>query len=239
MGQCLESEQQFMSLSRPVKFFILEKLLLPLAVFPIRLLVKSWRRCEADRAVLREVARRPRVVLITYHGMLLHLLAFARLAPRPLVVMTSPSFDGRLLAAFLKGFGVDHVFGSSASRSIGGSLEFVRRIRSGEIGLIAVDGPRGPRCVAKPGFLKIAAAADAHLLLATSSAGRGISFGTWDGAHLPAPFARVRLTLQLLPPPAGINPQAEIDRVQNALIDAARGIASPVLGDPMLRPRGL
>jgi lysophospholipid acyltransferase (LPLAT)-like uncharacterized protein len=224
---------------RPVKFFILEKLLLPLAVFPMRLLVKSWRRREPDPVVIREVSRHRRVVLITYHGMLLHLLAFAPLAPRRLVVMTSPSFDGRLLAAFLRRFGIDHVSGSSASRNVGGSLEFVRRIRSGDIGLIAVDGPRGPRCVAKPGFLKIAAAAGAHLLLATSSAGRGIVFGTWDGAHLPAPFSRVQLSLQLLPPPANEDPEADIGRVQKALIDAAREIASPVLDDPMLRPREL
>jgi lysophospholipid acyltransferase (LPLAT)-like uncharacterized protein len=228
-----------MILSRPVKFFILEKLLLPLAVFPMRLLVKSWRKREADPAIIREVGRHRRVVLITYHGMLLHLLAFAAVAPRQLVVMTSPSFDGRLLAAFLRKFGIDHVSGSSASRNIGGSLEFVRRIRSGDIGLIAVDGPRGPRCVAKPGFLKIAAAAGAHLLLATSSAGRGIAFGTWDGAHLPAPFSRVQLSLQLMPPPAKKNPEADVDRIQKALIDAAREISSPVLGDPMLLPREL
>jgi hypothetical protein len=221
-----------MILSRPVKFFIIEKLLLPLASAPFRCLMKTWRVRVLEAETLERMAATSRLVLVTYHGMLLHILPFGSIAARygrRIVVMTSPSYDGRLLATFLRRLGVASVRGSSRSRSITGAKNLISRIKAGDIGLIAVDGPRGPRCVAKPGFLKIAAAADAHLLLVTTSASRGITFGTWDGAHLPAPFARVRLSLQLLPPPERENLQRELAEVQDALVAAAREIGSPVL----------
>jgi lysophospholipid acyltransferase (LPLAT)-like uncharacterized protein len=218
-----------MLLSRRTRFFILEKILLPVAIFPFRLLLKSWRPRAPDEKTLQQVAATTPLFLVTYHGMLLHLLAFPRFFPRRFVVMVSPSHDGRLLGAFLKHLGIAHVFGSSRSRNVAGSLEFIRRVKAGEIGLIAVDGPRGPCCVAKPGFLKMASAAGAHLLVVTSTASRGMSLKTWDRAHLPAPFAALKLSLQLLPPPATIDPERELSAVQQLLVSSARQIGSPVL----------
>ena len=145
--------------------------------------------------------------------------------------MLSPSYDGRLLAAFLKHFGVNHVFGSSRSRNIAGPLELIRRTQAGEVGLIAVDGPRGPRGVVKPGFLKLAAAADAHLLLVTTSASRGITFKTWDRAHIPAPFAKLQVSLQLLPPPKRAEAEQNLFAVQTLLLSSAREVGSPIVQD--------
>lgn len=194
--------------------------------------MRSWRKHTPDPETIRRVTETPRLVLAAYHGTLLHLLAFAPLAAihgRRLVVMTSPSYDGGLLAALLKRFGIGSVRGSSRSRAIRGAQEFIWRIREGDIGVIAVDGPRGPCCVAKPGFLKIASFARAHLLLATTSASRGISFGTWDRAHLPLPLARVELSLQLLPPPPAGSATQELPEIQEKLIGEAMRMASPVL----------
>ena len=216
-------------LSRRTRFFILEKILLPVAIFPFRLLVKSWRPHAPDEKTLQQMAAATPLFLVTYHGMLLHLLAFAPFSPRRLVVMVSPSYDGRLLGAFLRHFGIAHVFGSSGSRNVAGPLEFIRRVKAGEIGLIAVDGPRGPCCIAKPGFLKLASLAGAHLLVVTTTASRGMSLKTWDRAHLPAPFAALELSLQLLPPPDATDPQRELSAVQELLVSSARKIGSPVL----------
>jgi len=218
-----------MNLPRRQYFFILEKVLLPIIVFPLRLLVKSWRWPDADAVMIQRISETPRIMLVTFHGMLLHLLALPRFIPRQGVVMLSPSYDGRLLAAFLKHFGVNHVFGSSRSRNIAGPLELIRRTRAGEVGLIAVDGPRGPRGVVKPGFLKLAEAADAHLLVVTSAASRGITLKTWDRAHLPAPFAKLRFSLQLVPPPTRTDSEQALSAVQVLLLSSARAIDSPVV----------
>lgn len=218
-----------MLFSRPIRFFILEKILLPVVIFPLRLLVKSWRLKSVDEKTLGQAPATAPLVMVTYHGMGFHILAYARVLPRRLVVMVSPSQDGRLLAAFLKYFGVAHVLGSSTRRNVGGSLEFIRKVKAGMIGVIAVDGPRGPCAVAKPGFLKLASAAGAHLLLATTSASSGITLKTWDRTHLPAPFATLQLSLQVLPPPDNADPGRELSLVQGLLLTSARKIASPVV----------
>ena len=220
-----------MILPRRQYFFILEKILLPIIAFPVRLLVKSWRWPAADAVMIQRISETPRIMLVTFHGMLLHLLALPRFIPRQGVVMLSPSYDGRLLAAFLKHFGVNHVFGSSRCRNIAGPLELIRRTQAGEVGLIAVDGPRGPRGVVKPGFLKLAAAADAHLLLVTTSANRGITFKTWDRAHIPAPFAKLRVSLQLLPPPKRTEADRNVSAIQALLLSSAREVGSPIVQD--------
>ena len=224
-----------MILPRRQYFFILEKILLPIIVFPVRLLVKSWRWPDADAEMIRRISDTPRIMLVTFHGMLLHLLALPRFIPRQGVVMLSPSYDGRLLAAFLKHFGVNHVFGSSRSRNIAGPLELIRRTQAGEVGLIAVDGPRGPRGVVKAGFLKLACAADAHLLLVTTSASRGITFKTWDRAHLPAPFAKLQFSLQLVAPPSRTDSGQTLSAVQALLHSSAREIGSPVVQSDVRR----
>jgi lysophospholipid acyltransferase (LPLAT)-like uncharacterized protein len=220
-----------MILPRRQYFFILEKILLPIVVFPLRLLVKSWRWPAADAVMIQRISETPRIIVVTFHGMLLHLLALRRFTPRQCVVMLSPSYDGRLLAAFLKHFGVNHVFGSSRSRNINGPLDLIRRIQAGELGLIAVDGPRGPRGVVKPGFLKLAGAADAHLLLVTTSASRGINLKTWDRAHIPAPFAQLQVSLQLLPPPKRTDAEQNLSAVQALLLASAREVESPIVRD--------
>ena len=222
---------------RRLRFFILERAILPLAIGPLRLLRRSWRAHGPDGRTLREMMQAPRVVLVTYHGMLLHLLAFSQLPPahgRRLLVMLSPSRDGRLLAATLARFGIDHVFATSGSRAIGGSLEFVERVRAGEIGVVAADGPLGPCCVAKPGPLRIAAAAGADVAVATTAASRGMRFRSWDRAHLPAPFAHVALSLRMIPCPQTRADESQVADLQRVLLDGARRIKSPVL-PPELR----
>ena len=219
------------------RFFLLEKLILPVAMPVLCLVVRTWRLRPPDSATLEQVFREPRLVFATFHGMLLHLLGFWRLPAaygRRVIVMLSPSLDGRLLAAALAHFGVDHVYATTASHSVAGSVEFIRRIRAGDIGIIAADGPRGPCCRAKPGFLQIAAAANAQVILATSSSGPGIRFGSWDRAHLPLPFARVQSSLQVLPAPAAAGDKHALAAAQAALLESARTMRSPVL-PPALR----
>jgi lysophospholipid acyltransferase (LPLAT)-like uncharacterized protein len=209
---------------RRLRFFLLERLVLPLAIVPFKLLVSTWRTIPPDAEVVRRVAQAPRVVLVTYHGMFLQLVAFAKVFRghgRKLVVMLSPSLDGRLLAAFLSHFGIDHVRASTSRRGISGSLDLIRRIRQGDIAIIAVDGPRGPCCVANPGYGRIASSAGARVALAATSARRGITFGSWDRAHLPLPFARVEVVLEL--------PEAADDGIADRLLGAALRLHSPVV----------
>jgi lysophospholipid acyltransferase (LPLAT)-like uncharacterized protein len=217
--------------ARRLRFFALEKVALPVGIVPLRALVRTWRARGGDDPSVLTMMAAPRVILATYHGMFLHLLAYSRIPPkfgRRLVVLVSPSLDGRLLAAALAHFGIDHVFGTSSARAVSGAREFIGRIAAGGLGVIAADGPRGPCCVAKPGLLEIAALADAQVFLALTSARRGLTLPSWDRTHLPAPFTTVDLKVRPFVP-AGAAGLDQLAAMQSQLIALAHSIASPVL----------
>ncbi|MBI4514234.1 MAG: DUF374 domain-containing protein [Deltaproteobacteria bacterium] len=220
---------------RNLRFLLFEHVLLPPGVMAFRLLMRSWRAEGPDPAIIRQLAGQPRIIVLTCHGMLLHLPRFSRIAAehgRRFVVMLSPSRDGRLLAAALQRLGVGHVRGTTRSRGVAGALELIERVKAGDVVVIAVDGPRGPNCVVQPGVLRLAAAAGAQVVLAVTSAGRGLTFGSWDRAHLPAPFARVQITLHLLPPPLMEKGAGALAFVQETLVAAGRALRSPVFPPP-------
>jgi lysophospholipid acyltransferase (LPLAT)-like uncharacterized protein len=217
---------------RRLRFFALEKVVLPVSIRPLRLLVRSWRPHGGEDPIVLDALAAPRIVVATCHGMLLHLLAYAPIVfkrGRRMIVLVSPSLDGRLLAAALGHFGIDHVFGTSNSRGVSGAREFIARIASGDIGIIAADGPRGPCCVAKPGLLEIAALADAQIFLALTSARHGLTLPSWDRSHLPAPFAAVNLTARPFVPQPTVGLDGQLEAMQSELLAMARSIASPVL----------
>lgn len=209
------------NLRRRIRFLLLERIALPVLALPFRLWVASWRLDAAAAAALRDVAARPRVVVATFHGGLLHLLAFAaplrRLGRRP-VVLVSPSRDGSLLTAALARFGVGAVRGTEGSRGIAGARQFSRAVAAGAVGIVAVDGPRGPRRGVKPGVLHLSAAAGADLVAAVTAGAPGIVLGSWDRAHLPLPGARVRVAVRAVPQGAS---GAGLERLRAALLDLA------------------
>jgi lysophospholipid acyltransferase (LPLAT)-like uncharacterized protein len=218
--------------ARRLRFGALERVALPIGIVPLRMLVRTWQPRGADDPNFLAAMAAPRVVTATYHGMFLHLLAYARIAHRchrRLVVLVSPSLDGRLLAATLKHFGIGHVFGTSNSRGIGGAREFIARIAAGDIGIIAADGPGGPCCVAKPGLLEIAALADARVFLALTSARHGLTLPSWDRLHVPIPFATIEIRSNQFIPEAAAGLEGQLAAMQSEMLALARSIASPIL----------
>ena len=212
----------------------------------VRALVWTWRVHGADPLELQRTLDAPRVILVTFHGMLLQTLRCRHVVVAPgrrPFVMLSPSLDGRLLAATLRHFDTDHVYGTIGSHGITGAREFIRRVQDGDVGIIAADGPRGPGGVAKDGFLRLAAAAQAHVSLVTLSARHGISFNSWDRARLPLPFATLQLSVRVLPPPVEGNYEAALAAAQSAFADTAahysRGITSRPNSSSMSGPRKL
>lgn len=67
----------------------------------------------------------------------------------------------------------------------------VRHLAGGDAAF-AVDGPRGPVGVAKPGALLAARAANTELRpVATAASRTWVLHGTWDGFEIPLPFSRI------------------------------------------------
>jgi lysophospholipid acyltransferase (LPLAT)-like uncharacterized protein len=190
---------------RRLRFYLLERLVLPLAMWPLRAWLWSWRTSGPDPSLIADVLARQRVIFTIFHGTLLEGLVYQalwRAHGRRWVVLTTPSLDGQFAAAMLDRVGVGCAPLVPGARGVAAAREFVARVAQGDIGVILVDGPRGPRGVVKPGVARTIEAARADVVAAGLWASRGIRFNSWDRTYLPAPFARVHLCCHLLAPPA-------------------------------------
>lgn len=191
---------------RRLRFFLLERLVLPLAMWPLRVWLWSWRISGPDPQLIAAVATRQRVVFTIFHGTLLEGLGYYALwrpHGRRWVVLTTPSLDGQFAAAMLERMGVTAAPLVPGTRGAAAAREFIARVAAGDIGVILVDGPRGPRGVVKAGVAATIEAARADVVVAGLASSRGVQLNSWDRSYLPAPFARVHLCCHLLAAPGG------------------------------------
>lgn len=108
--------------------------------------------------------------------------------------LVEDSWRGDVLAGVLNHFGFRDFRISTGHRprkSERGVLGFVRFLRQGHDGSIAMDGPAGPARVPKPGILHIAARSGLPILPSGAFYTRSIRLGKrWDGFEIPLPFSR-------------------------------------------------
>ena len=74
---------------------------------------------------------------------------------RGIVVMTSQSFDGEYIARFIQRFGAGAARGSSTRGGTTALAEMDRLLRLGYPAAFTIDGPKGPRYVAKMGAVSV------------------------------------------------------------------------------------
>lgn len=99
--------------------------------------------------------------------------------------------DGRLVGLTLGLFDMGWVaFRGGRGEGARASRALVKDMKSGMIGAMTPDGPRGPRMVAKPGVCDIARLADAVVLPVSYGCSRRKVLASWDRFVLPLPFAR-------------------------------------------------
>jgi lysophospholipid acyltransferase (LPLAT)-like uncharacterized protein len=110
---------------------------------------------------------------------------------RGIVVMTSQSFDGEYIARFIQRFGAGAARGSSTRGGTTALAAMERLLRLGYGAAFTIDGPKGPRYVAKMGGVLLAKKTGQPILPFTITARRyWESKGSWDRAQVPLPFTR-------------------------------------------------
>ena len=115
---------------------------------------------------------------------------------RRIVVMTSRSFDGEYIARFIQRFGYGAARGSSTRGATGAVVEMVRLMRAGCPTAFTIDGPRGPRYVAKMGAVLLAKKTGNPILPFTITAKRfWQAKKSWDGFQVPKPFTQARVDI--------------------------------------------
>lgn len=164
------------------------------------LLVLVWRL--TCRSVFHQPDPRPRwraagrgytIVLLHAH----QLAAILANDERRMVAMVSRSADGDFLVPPLRLRRVWTVRGSSRTgrkdKRGGQALHgLMRKLEQGWVGLIAADGPRGPRNVIRLGAAKAAQATGTPILPAVVvPTRRWIVARAWDRFQIPKPFCRI------------------------------------------------
>lgn len=160
------------------------------------------------------------------HGRQVPLLCFPR--PRTAIV-ASLSEDGRLQARVMRRFGFDVVDGSSSRGGAAALARALERLAAGEDLAVAVDGPRGPCGIVKPGVVFLAARSGAPIVPLSAASARAWRFSrSWDGFVLPKPFARVAVVAgppifvpRDLPVDALEEPRARLEAELGRLADEA------------------
>lgn len=120
------------------------------------------------------------------------------------------SFDGELAARTVSYFGAECVRGSSSQ---GGSLALDQLEEALHRGVraagLTMDGPRGPRRVAKPGLAILAARTQTCIVPNAVAATRCTRLRSWDRFLIPKPFGRIIVAFgPPIPPPADTSAEA-------------------------------
>jgi|ERR1043166_556810 lysophospholipid acyltransferase (LPLAT)-like uncharacterized protein len=178
------TKQRFLIRAADLAFFFLINLI----GRTVRWQVEGWENWEAasrDGHVPIYTFWHNRVFLATY---------FWR--KRGIVVMTSQSFDGEYIARFIQRFGYGAARGSSTRGAVGAIIEMTRLMRNGVPTAFTIDGPKGPRYVAKMGAVLLAKKTGQPILPFTIIAARfWEAKRSWDGFQVPLPFTRARLVI--------------------------------------------
>ncbi|MFQ5816556.1 MAG: lysophospholipid acyltransferase family protein [Terriglobia bacterium] len=111
---------------------------------------------------------------------------------RGIVVMSSPNFDGQYTARIIQRHGYGAARGSSSRGGLRALAEMKQHLKQGRDVAFTIDGPRGPRFVAKPGPVLLARRTGNAIFCFHSAPERAYTFRkSWDLFQIPYPFSRV------------------------------------------------
>jgi lysophospholipid acyltransferase (LPLAT)-like uncharacterized protein len=113
---------------------------------------------------------------------------------RGIVVMNTTAFDGQWTRKVIERLGFGTAQGSSSRGGLRGLQVMAKRIEEGTDCAFTIDGPRGPRYVAKVGPVLLARTTGAPIVVFHIGVDRGKTIEkTWDHFLLPGLFARAVL----------------------------------------------
>lgn len=182
-------------------FFVLIKLI----GRTVRFQVEGWENWEA-------AASAGKIPIYTFwHNRVFLATYFWR--RRGIVVMTSRSFDGEYIARFIQRFGYGAARGSSTRGAVGALVEMVKLMQAGSPAAFTIDGPKGPRYVAKMGAVLLAKKTGNPILPFTISPARFWSAKkSWDQSQVAKPFTRA---LVVIAPPIYVAADADEEMLES------------------------
>jgi len=132
---------------------------------------------------------------------------------RGIVVLNTVNFDGQWTRRVIERLGFGTAQGSSNRGAIEGLAALAKCLEEGQHVALTIDGPRGPRCVAKPGAVILARRTGRPISVFHIAVRRGHTFKrSWDQFRLPYPFSRV---VMFVAPPIRVAADAGSETVKD------------------------
>jgi lysophospholipid acyltransferase (LPLAT)-like uncharacterized protein len=155
-------------------------------------------------------------------------------------VMSSDSFDGEWTGRIIRKFGFVKVRGSSSRGAVRALLGMRRELEQGWAVAFTIDGPRGPRFVAKPGPVLLARATGAPMVAFHIAVEKAWILNTWDRSMIPKPFSRalMRVSRQIVVPADADDSQKERFHAElQAALERVRQFAEANVGSAEISTR--
>ena len=131
---------------------------------------------------------------------------------RNAVLMNTTNFDGQWTRRVIERFGFQTAQGSSTRGGLRGLAVMAQRLEDGVDAAFTIDGPRGPRYIAKPGPVMLARRSGRPIILFHIGLERAWTLKkTWDLFQIPKPFTRAVLVIA---PPLAVAEDASREMVE-------------------------
>jgi lysophospholipid acyltransferase (LPLAT)-like uncharacterized protein len=162
-------------------------------------------------------------------------------------IMVSRSFDGEYIARAIEKLGFVAVRGSSSRGGASALLGLKSQLEKGVPVVFTIDGPRGPKNVAKPGPVLLSRASQFPMVAFYIALSDAWVLKTWDALMIPQPFSKalVRVSARMqVPSEAGDRQmaafheqlQAALERVTRFAEEHVSEVGSPEFPATRNRP---
>lgn len=139
-----------------------------------------------------------------------------------IVVMTSQSFDGEYIARFIQRFGYGAVRGSSTRGGVTALAKMIKLMQKGFATGFTIDGPKGPKYVAKMGACLLSKKTQNPILPLSIECEKFWEIRTtWDNLQIPKPFSRAKV---FFAKPIKVDPLSEELQLEEKRLDLQRSL---------------
>lgn len=171
--------------------------IIPYLVAPIYWLLScTWRITERgpEMVLSQYVSRKSSLPCIYAHWHGDELVLVAYYSFRKLAVLSSLSKDGSIMARALTLLGYRVFRGSSSRGGARGLIGLIRAVKDGSQAALAVDGPKGPIYIVKPGVVELALKTGKPIVPVRTRCDRAWYVPrAWNRSYVPKFFARVEV----------------------------------------------
>ena len=170
----------------------------------LRYEVLGWQHAE------RVYASGRRVIWPFWHQCIIPVAWWGR--GRGVVVLNTANFDGQWTRRVIERLGFGTAQGSSTRGGLRGLAVMARRLAEGKDAGFTIDGPRGPRYVAKPGPAMLARKSGCPIIPFHVHAQDAWTLkNTWDQFQIPRPYSRCVMVFH---PPIYVAQAADRDTLE-------------------------